>query len=323
MRMAVDAMGSDRAPGPEIEGAVSVLKTRPEIEIVLVGQKEVIEAGLKKYDTGSLNLSIHHTPQVIGMGESPSKALKTKIDSSIVQCIGLQKAGKVDASISAGNTGAFMGASLFGLGRIERVTRPAIGVKIPTVNGFSFCLDMGANSDCRPQHLFQFARMGEIYMEHVEELTNPRVGLLSVGSESSKGSEAVVAAHAMLAESTLNFVGNVEGNGIIFDKADVLVCDGFVGNILLKFYESIPKFIMGAIGEDLSGERVAHFKEKFNEETYGGADLLGVNGVVVICHGSSTSTAIKNAVLKAEKMVNKKINQIIKNVIDKDPLLFE
>jgi glycerol-3-phosphate acyltransferase PlsX len=144
-----------------------------------------------------------------------------------------------------------------------------------------------------------------------------------VGSESSKGSEAVVATHAMLAESTLNFIGNVEGNGIIFDKADVLVCDGFVGNILLKFYESIPKFIMGAIGQDLSGERVAQFKEKFNEETYGGADLLGVNGVVVICHGSSTPTAIKNAILKAEKMVNKKINQIIENAINKDPLLFE
>jgi glycerol-3-phosphate acyltransferase PlsX len=323
MRIAVDAMGSDRAPGPEIEGAVSVLSAHPEIEIVLVGKKEVIEAELKKYNTGSLNFSIHHTPQVIEMGESPSKALKTKTDASIVQCIGLQKAGKVDASISAGNTGAFMGASLFGLGRIERVSRPAIGVVMPTIGGYCFMLDMGANSDCKPQHLFQFARMGEIFVEHVWEQKNPRIGLLSVGQESSKGSEAVVAAHAMLSQSTMNFVGNIEGHGIIFDKADIIVCDGFVGNILLKFYEAVPAFLTKTLGDLLSGARAAEFLEKFNKETYGGADLLGINGVVIICHGSSTPTAIKNAILKAEKMVNKKINQIIKSVINKDPLLFE
>jgi glycerol-3-phosphate acyltransferase PlsX len=323
MRIAVDAMGSARAPGPELEGAVSILSAHPEIEIVLVGKKDVIEAELKKYNTDSLNFSIHHASEVIEMADSPSKALKTKRDSSIVQCIALQKAGQVQASISAGNTGALMGASLFGLGRIEQVSRPAIGVVLPTVSGFCFVLDMGANSDCRPQHLFQFARMGEIFVEHVWDKKFPQVGLLSVGTESSKGNEAVVAAHAMLKESTMNFVGNIEGSGVLFNKADVVVCDGFVGNVLLKFYESIPHLLKQTLGDILSGERAAQFLEKFNKETYGAADLLGVNGVVLKCHGSSTAPAIKNAILKAGKMVNSKINETINSVLAKEPLLFE
>jgi glycerol-3-phosphate acyltransferase PlsX len=165
--------------------------------------------------------------------------------------------------------------------------------------------------------------MGEIFVENVWEKKNPRIGLLSVGSESSKGNEAVVSAHAMLRESTMNFIGNIEGNSIIFDKADVIVCDGFVGNILLKFYEAVPAFLTRTLGDLLEGERASQFLEKFNKETYGGADLLGVNGVVIICHGSSSSLAIKNAIKKATKMVNKKINQIIKDVINQDPLLFE
>jgi glycerol-3-phosphate acyltransferase PlsX len=257
------------------------------------------------------------------MGDSPSKALKTKRDSSIVHCIELQKAGQVEASVSAGNTGAFMGAALFGLGRIENVQRPAITIAIPTVNGFTLMLDMGANSDCRPQHLFQFARMGEIFVEHVWDKKNPRIGLLSVGEEGSKGNEAVVATHAMLRESNMNFVGNVEGNGIMFDKADVLVCDGFVGNVLLKFYESFPGLLAQTLGDMMKGDRARQFLEKFNKETYGGADLLGVNGVVIICHGSSTALAIRNALTRAGKMATKKVNDIIKNLLCKDPQLFE
>jgi glycerol-3-phosphate acyltransferase PlsX len=229
----------------------------------------------------------------------------------------------VQASVSAGNTGAFMGAALFGLGRIENVQRPAITIAIPTVSGFTLMLDMGSNSDCRPQTLFQFARMGEIFVEHVWDKKNPRVGLLSVGEESSKGSEAVVAAHAMLRESNMNFVGNIEGNGILLDKADVIVCDGFVGNVLLKFYESFPKLLYQTLGDIMKGDRAKQFLEKFNNETYGGAELLGVNGNVIICHGSSSSMAIKNAIIKAGKMVTKKVNDIIKANICKDPQLFE
>lgn len=323
MRIALDAMGSDRAPGPEIEGAVSVLSSNPEIEIILVGKQDVIAAELKKYNTAGLNFSIHHAPDVIEMGESPSKALKSKPNSSLVQCIGLQKAGAAEASISAGNTGALMGASLFGLGRIEKVSRPAIGVVLPTISGFCFVLDMGANSDCRPAHLFQFARMGEIFVEHVWDKKSPRVALLSVGTESSKGNEAVVAAHAMLKESNMNFVGNIEGNGILFNKADVVVCDGFVGNVLLKFYESVPAMLTQTLGDLLSGERAHQFLEKFNKESYGAADLLGVNGVVLKCHGSSTAPAVKNALIKAGKMVKCKINEIINNVLAREPALFE
>jgi phosphate acyltransferase len=323
MRIALDAMGSDRAPGPEIEGAVSVLSANPDLEIVLVGQQDVIEKELRKYKTAGLSFSIHHAPDVIEMGESPSKALKAKPNSSLVQCIGLQKAGKVGASISAGNTGALMGASLFVLGRIEKVLRPGIGVLMPTVSGFCFVLDVGANSDNRPAHLFQFARMGEIFMERVWDKKSPRIGLLSVGSESTKGNEAVVAAHAMLRESNMNFVGNVEGNGILFDKADVVVCDGFVGNVLLKFYEAIPKMLKQTLGDLLSGERAEKFLEKFNSETYGAADLMGVNGVVLKCHGGSTATAIRAGILKAGKMVDCRINDIIKTVLAKDPALVE
>ncbi len=316
-------MGSDTAPLPEIEGVVAALKERKDIEVTLVGKQDLIEKELACFDTTGMPITIHHSPTVIDMGESPSKALKTKPEASLCQTIGLQKMGKVDASISAGNTGAFMGASLFGLGRIENVNRPAIGVTMPTVAGFSFCLDMGANSDCKPQHLFQFARMGEIFAEYVLDKKNPSIGLLSVGEEPGKGNEATVATHAMLASSLMNFAGNIEGNGVIFDKADVIVCDGFVGNILLKFYESIPHFIYTTVGDLFVGERAQNFLEKFNKDTYGAADLLGVNGVVLICHGSSSATAIKNAVLKAEKMVLKKVNERIRQVMLKDPQCFE
>jgi len=323
MKIALDAMGADAAPVPEIEGAIMALKNNPDLEIVLVGKQDVIEKEMAKHNTKDLRYSIHHASEVIEMGDSPSKALKTKRDSSIVHCIELQKAGKVQASVSAGNTGAFMAAALFGLGRIENVQRPAITIAIPTVNGFTLMLDMGANSDCRPQHLFQFARMGEIFVEHVWEKKNPRIGLLSVGEEGSKGNEAVVAAHAMLRESNMNFVGNIEGNGILYDKADVIVCDGFVGNVLLKFYEAFPNLLNQKLGDIMKGEKARLFLEKFNKETYGGADLLGVNGVVIISHGSSTALAIKNALTRAEKMAAKKVNDIIKNVICKDPQLFE
>jgi phosphate acyltransferase len=323
MKIALDAMGADAAPVPEIEGAIMALRNNPDLEIVLVGKQDVIEKELTKHNTKGLRYSIQHTSEVIEMADSPSKALKLKRDSSIVQCIEMQKAGKVAASVSAGNTGAFMGAALFGLGRIESVQRPAITIAIPTINGFTLMLDMGANSDCRPQQLFQFARMGEIFVEHVWDRKNPRVGLLSVGEEESKGNEAVVATHAMLRASNMNFVGNIEGNSILMDKADVVVCDGFVGNVLLKFYESIPNLLQQTLGDVLKGERAHQFFEKFNKESYGGAELLGVNGVVIICHGSSTPLAIKNALEKASKMVTKKVNDIIRNIICKDPQLFE
>lgn len=323
MRIALDAMGADTAPVPEIEGAILALKNNPDLEIVLVGKTEVIEQELAKHDAKGLKYSIHHTSEVIEMGDSPSKALKTKRDSSIVHCIELQKAGKVQASVSAGNTGAFMGAALFGLGRIENVQRPAITIAIPTVSGYTLMLDMGANSDCRPQHLLQFARMGQIFVENMWDKKNPRVGLLSVGEESSKGNEVVVAAHNLLKESGMNFIGNVEGNGILHDKSDVIVCDGFVGNVLLKFYESFPGLLHKTLGGLLKGEAARGFLDKFNKENYGGADLLGVNGVVIICHGSSTPKAIQNAINRASKMITKNVNDIIRTHIGKDPQISE
>jgi len=323
VRVALDAMGTDNAPNPEIEGALAALNAIPQMEIVLVGDKSTLEKKLEKSGVNNSRLTIHHAEQVIGMGESPSKALKSKPNSSIAKCIALQKRGEVEASISGGSTGAFMGASLFGLGRIESVSRPAIGVTFPTINGYSLLLDAGANADCRPHHLFQFSRMGEIFAKHVWEKKSPTVGLLSVGEESSKGNELTIATHAMLLESDINFVGNIEGNGVVLGKCDVMVCDGFIGNVLLKLYEAIPIFLNSVLGDLIDSEKMAPFQEKFNKENYGGADLLGVNGVVIICHGSSTGLAIKNAIVKAGKMIQNRVNEIIKRVVQGDPQCFD
>jgi glycerol-3-phosphate acyltransferase PlsX len=315
IRVALDALGADKAPVPEIEGTIMALRNNPELEVIFVGKKEVIEPALSQHDTTGLKYRIHHCTEVVEMADKPGVAIKTKRDSSLVQCVELQKKGLADASVSAGNTGAFMGAALFGLGRIECVCRPAIAIAIPTVTGQSLMLDMGANADCRPQHLFEFARMGQIYVERMWNIQNPKVGLLSVGEESSKGNEAVVTCHQLLLKSNMNFIGNVEGNDILFGKSDVISCDGFVGNVLLKFYESIPGLLKSTLGDLLRNEKAKGFLEKFNKESYGGAELLGINGVVIVSHGSSTPISIKNALDKACKMVSTKVNEVIKTVM--------
>ncbi len=315
IRVALDALGADKAPIPEIEGALMALRNNPELEIVFLGKKSVIEQALSGHDVSGLKYSVVNCDSVVTMADKPAAVLKTKRDSSLVQCVELQKKGEVDASVSAGNTGAFMGAALFGVGRIECVCRPAIAIAIPTVSAQSLMLDMGANADCRPQHLYEFARMGEIYVKRMWGIENPRVGLLSVGEESTKGNEAVVACHNMLKESNMNFIGNIEGNDILFGKSDVIVCDGFVGNVLLKFYESIPGLLKTTLGDLLRNEKAKGFLEKFNKEAYGGAELLGVNGVVIISHGSSTPLSIKNAIDRACKMVSTKVNDVIKTVM--------
>jgi len=309
VRIALDAMGTDGAPGTEVAGALSALsELDPDVEILLVGDRDRIRAELPPsggYPEGRVR--IVHAPDRILTGEPPATAVRRKPGSSIVVGMRLQKNGEADAFVSAGSTGAVMASSLFLLRPLPGVDRPAIGTLLPTAGPPALMLDAGANVDSKPQHLVQFARLGTIYAQDLMGRVNPRVGLLNIGEEPEKGDELALAAHQLLAASGLNFIGNVEGRDIIQGACDVLVCDGFVGNVLLKFYESVASLIIQllrkevqATGSELDLEEVFRVLD-YSE--YGGAPLLGVNGVSIICHGQSTPKAIRNALGVASRAV--------------------
>ena len=314
MRIALDAMGTDTAPANEVAGAIGALQELDvDLEVVLVGDRDIIEAELARHDDiPEGRLHVHHAADRVMPGEPPASVIRKKPDSSIAVGLKLQKAGEVDAFVSAGSTGAVMAASLFILRPLEGVDRPAIGTLLPTAKNPVLMLDAGANVDCKPHHLVQFAHLGHIYAQDLMGLAEPRIGLLNIGEEPEKGDELSVDAHQRLAaEKGLNFVGNVEGRDIIRGACDVLVCDGFVGNVLLKFYESVAAFIIGLLkremkrtATDLDLEdvfRVLDYSE------YGGAPLLGVEGVSIICHGQSPPKAIRNALRVAHQAVRSDI----------------
>jgi glycerol-3-phosphate acyltransferase PlsX len=329
IKIAVDAMGGDYAPENVIEGAIMALReSNNRFEIVFVGDEKKIKNELRKYDTIGLNYSIVDAPQVIGMDDIPTVALRRKKNSSIVVGMKLHSDGEVDAFVSAGNTGAVLTAATFILGRIEGISRPTIGSVFPTESGRkSIMLDVGANVDCKPNHLFEFAIMGSIYSSEILGQKNPKVALLNIGEESTKGGDVVLQAYQLLSESKLNFVGNVEGRDILLGKADVIVCDGFVGNIVLKFAESVlgvlkrklRNYAMRNIFRRLTfGLLVRGLRKalkEFDYQEYGGVPFLGVNGVAIIGHGSSTAVAIKNMIYRAEETVYRKINQKIKEAL--------
>jgi glycerol-3-phosphate acyltransferase PlsX len=312
MRIALDAMGSDRAPAVEVEGAIGALRDLPgDFTIVLVGDREAIEAELDRHPEAPRGrIEVVHASQKIEMGEPPAQAIRRKQDSSIVIGLTLHKRGEVDAFISAGSTGAVMAGSLFILRTLPGVDRPAIGTVFPTSAGHTIVLDSGANVDTRPAQLLQFARLGTIYAQDLMGVESPRVGLLNIGEEPEKGDERSVETHQLLAGAPgVNFVGNVEGRDIIHARCDVLVCDGFVGNVLLKFYESIAGFIIhllrqevGAKGIDIDLDRVFR---ALDYTEYGGAPLLGVNGITIICHGGSPPRAMRNAIRVAQRSVER------------------
>ena len=310
MRIALDAMGTDKAPSAEIEGAVKALSCfESECEILLVGDQERIEAELARHPGHPRNrISIVHAPERIDPSEGPVQAVRRKPNSSIVVGVKLQKAGEVDAFVSAGSTGAVMASSLMLLRPVAGVDRPAIGTVLPTAQFPTLLLDAGANIDCKPQHLLQFAHLGHVYAQDLMRVENPRIGLLNIGEEPEKGNELAVESHKLLAASGMNFIGNVESREIIRGACDVLVCDGFAGNIILKFYESVAQFIIGLLKKEME----AHHADELdlNEifrfldyEEYGGAPLLGVNGVSIIMHGSSRPKAISNALDVAARAV--------------------
>ncbi len=310
MRIALDAMGTDEAPGIEIAGAVRALQdSHPDLSVILVGDEEEIRAELDRHSPApDGRLRIVHAADRVHPGESPALALRRKPESSIAVGLRLQKEDEADAFVSAGSTGAVMASSLILLRPLPGVDRPAVGTLLPTSDRPILMLDAGANVDCKPRHLLQFAHLGHIYAQDLMGRESPRIGLLNIGEEPEKGDELAVEAHGLLAaDGGLNFVGNVEGREIIQGACDVLVCDGFVGNVLLKFYESVAHFIIGFLRKELAQARVElDLDEVFrvlDYSEYGGAPLLGVNGVSIICHGGSPPKAICNAIHVADQAV--------------------
>ncbi|MSR35434.1 MAG: phosphate acyltransferase PlsX [Gemmatimonadetes bacterium] len=310
MRIVLDAMGTDGAPKSEVAGAALALRElEDDFELVLVGDRAVVEEELARHaDFPRERLLIEHAPDRVLPGEAAASVVRKHPECSIVRGLRQLKEGCADAFVSAGSTGAVMAGSLLILRPLEGVDRPAIGTMLPTAREPVLMLDAGANVDCKPHHLVQFAHLGRIYAEDLMGRTNPRVGLLNIGEEPEKGDEVAVEAHQRLArEPGINFVGNVEGRGIILGSCDVLVCDGFVGNVLLKFYESVAQFFVGMLkrgGASAGGElNLGELSRMLDYSEYGGAPLLGVNGVTIICHGGSSPKAIKNAIRVAAQSV--------------------
>jgi glycerol-3-phosphate acyltransferase PlsX len=326
-KIAIDAMGGDFAPKSEIEGVIRVFEqnySKEKLEIVFVGIESVIIENLKKYDVSKINYSIINADEVVTMHDDATSAIKNKKNSSLYIGAELHKSGKVDAFISAGNTGAMMSTCTVLLGRIKGVSRPTIGTFFPTVSGKpTLIVDAGANVDSKPKFLTEFAVMGSIYFSEMLGVEKPKVGLLNIGEEKSKGNEIVVETYSLLSESKLNFIGNIEGGDIFNGKADVVVCDGFTGNIVLKFAESFLGFLKQSIKNfaDKSlvnkiqvGLMVPTLKKvlsQFDYQDYGGVPLLGVNGVAIIGHGKSTPKAIQNMILRSIEIIDKDINNKI------------
>ena len=301
----MDAMGGDSAPAVEVEGAVAAVREAAgAIEVVLVGRQGPIEAELARLDAGGLPVRVFDAPDAIAMDDSPASSVRRKRGASIVVAADLHKRGEVDGIVSAGNTGAVVAATLFALGKLPGVRRPAIASLFPTVKGPVLVLDVGASLDSRPNDLLDFAMMGAVYARHVMGRDLPRVGLMNIGEESTKGGELVAEAHALLAGSPLGFVGNIQGRDLFQGKADVVVCDGFVGNIMLKLTEGVIDLLAGVLSGETRARVLAELATRLDYAEYGGAPLLGVNGVVIIAHGSSSPKAIKNAVSVAARFVD-------------------
>ena len=319
-------MGGDSAPRVVIEGLLEALaETQDSIEIVVVGDEKQILDEIKVHGLSSPPFEVVHAPEKVEMGEPGLTSVRRKRNSSISVLARMAQKKEIAAMFSAGNTGAVVAAAYLNLGRIERVERPAIATFMPNQKGGCVVLDVGANSECRPLNLLQFAVMGGTYAKCVLGRDNPRIGLLNIGEESSKGNELAQEAHKLLARSKLNFVGNVEGKDIFGGSVDVVVCDGFTGNVVLKFTESVIGLVTGSIKEQIRKDfrskmgalllrpAFARFRSQLDYAEYGGAPLLGVDGTCIIGHGSSSSRAIKNAVKAAARFVRTNVNEHIRD----------
>jgi glycerol-3-phosphate acyltransferase PlsX len=334
MKIALDAMGGDFGPAVVVEGAVAAASEFG-LSSVLVGDRAAIEREIARLGARELPLSIHHASQVVGMAESPSQALRRKRDSSLRVAAELVKDGECGALVSAGNTGAAMAIGMFVLGVLPGVDRPAIAAPLPSLSGYTVLLDAGANLDPKPRHLFQWAIMGHVYSRDIVGISNPRVGLLSVGEEEGKGNELVREAYEQLRDSSINFVGNVEGRDVYNGRCDVVVTDGFTGNVCLKISESLAQMLTEMIRQELSRDAVsragaalsrsafARMKKRVDYTEMGGAPLLGINGASIVCHGASPVKAIKNALRVASEWVRNDVNEHIKTALEAESVLAE
>lgn len=324
MRIALDAMGGDHGPDVQIAGAIQALE-ETDLHLILVGDESVIHSCLDRMtpaDNIASRLQIVHASEMVEMGESPVDAIRKKKNSSVMLAFDLVKKGEAEAAVSAGNSGATMAAAVRKLGRLKNVSRPGIANAFPTLKKPVVMMDVGANVDCRSHHLFQFALMASA-LSRIFDVESPRVGLLSIGEESGKGNMVVKETHSLLAASSLNFVGNVEGRDIFQGNVDVIVCDGFVGNICLKVSEGLVEAATEMIRDGILGSFTAKigywlarpvfrtFKKRLDYAEYGGAPLLGINGTGIICHGASNTLAIKNAIIEAGKILEHKVNEKI------------
>jgi glycerol-3-phosphate acyltransferase PlsX len=323
IKIAVDAMGSDHSPAVEVDGAVQAA-SQLGISLVLVGQEDRLRSLLASHDAGSLPIEIVHASQVVTMEESAVAAIRKKKDSSIRVAETLMRDGRVTGVISAGNTGAVMAAAKFIVGTLPVVDRPALSTVLPTQKGKpAILLDVGANVDCKPLHLEQFAIMGDIYSRAIFGLRRPRVGLLSIGEEDTKGNELTKESFKALKQAPINFIGNVEGRDIFRGEVDVIVCDGFTGNVALKLSEGLFETFTSMLGQELHKTLSAKvgaifaqnafraFKRRLDYSEYGGAPLLGIKGISIVCHGRSNANAIKNAIRVAHEFCKHNVNDTI------------
>lgn len=333
VRIAIDAMGGDFAPREIVKGAVSAAR-QYNIGLELVGKKEAIEAELVRLNVKGLDIKITDAQEVIEMGEAVGAAIRKKKDSSIVKTVEAVANGSSQAVVAAGSTGAAMASSLFGLGRLSGIDRPAIACVIPTLKGHTVLIDAGANSTCEPHMLYQFAIMGRVFAQEILKIENPRVGVVNIGEEEGKGNELAKDTYKILSgkKEALNFVGNIEGRDIFKGMGDVVVCDGFVGNVILKVTEGVAYMLLKLLKDELTSSIWTKFvailakpilmrlKKNTNYEEYGGALLLGVKGICVIAHGGSKAKAIKNAIRVAKEAVEHDINGKIADLYENNKI---
>lgn len=320
MRIALDAMGGDVVPAPNVEGALAALRHDPDLEVVLVGDAPLLDQALAQLGSVPRGLSVRGADGWVGMDEKPTDALRRKPNCSLAVCWQMMAGQEVDAVVSAGNTGAVVAAGLRTRLFLKGVKRPGIAVALPTLRGRSVLMDVGANPAARPEHLLQYGVMGSIYAREMLGIADPRIGLMNIGSEDGKGTDLYRETHSALQQSRLKeqYVGNIEGRGLYQGEADVLICEGFVGNVVLKVSEGMAEFMLRTVAENVLGSLpndrdVAHraFHElgkKYQYREAGGAPLLGIDGICIICHGSSDGRAIENALRVATTFSNRQIN---------------
>jgi len=329
VRIALDAMGGDHAPAAVVGGAVQAARETG-VSIVLVGDRDRVGAELEKHSAGGLDITVHHASEVVDMDESPAQAIRRKKDSSLRVCFELVKHGEAGAVVTAGNSGAAMAAGMFIFKRLKAVDRPAIAVCVPTVKEPAVILDVGGNVDCKPSNMVQFAIMGGVYATYALGHGYPRVGLLSNGEEEGKGNELTRDTHALLKKTSLNYIGYVEGRDIYQGDVDVIVTDGFVGNVVLKLSEGLVEAVTtmlkneikatlpSKVGYMLSKGAFDKLKKKIDYAEYGGAPLLGIGGICIISHGRSCPKAVKNAVKRAMEFSRGRVNEHLAEELEKN-----